>query len=180
MSVEKSPPRIRGEHGWLIHNRNKPPMFADVPRRRSLVDLFYEFSKCQAECLQYDNGYRSWKYTYAQVGRAAHRFAARLHEHRIGKGDKAILWSENRPEWIVAFWGCVLAGVVVVPIDYRTSLRFLLHVQGIVDAHLILIGEEVQLRPWDRQPPAWRLSELEWSARELSSATGSNRKRRYR
>ncbi|MGA8014005.1 MAG: class I adenylate-forming enzyme family protein, partial [Candidatus Acidiferrales bacterium] len=139
-------------------------MFADVPRRRSLVDLFYEFSKCQAECLQYDNGYRSWKYTYAQVGRAAHCLAARLHEHHIGKGDKAILWSENRPEWIVAFWGCVLAGVVVVPIDYRTSLRFLLHVQGIVDAHVILIGEEVQLRPWDHQPPAWRLSELEWSA----------------
>src|ERR1019366_955656 len=80
------------------------------------------------------------------------------------KGDKAILWSENRPEWIAAFWGCVLAGVVVVPIDYRTSLRFLLHVQGIVDAHVILIGEEVQLRPWDRQPPAWRLSELKWSA----------------
>ena len=164
MPVEKSPPRIRGKHGWLIHNRNKPPMFADVPRRRSLVDLFYEFSKCQAECLQYDNGYRSWKYTYAQVGRAAHCLAARLHEHHIGKGDKAILWSENRPEWIVAFWGCVLAGVVVVPIDYRTSLRFLLHVQGIVDAHVILIGEEVQLRPWDHQPPAWRLSELEWSA----------------
>ena len=139
-------------------------MFADVPRRRSLVDLFYEFSKCQAECLQYDNGYRSWKYTYAQVGRAAHCLAARLYEHHIGKGDKAILWSENRPEWIVAFWGCVLAGVVVVPIDYRTSLRFLLHVQGIVDAHVILIGEEVQLRPWDHQPPAWRLSELEWSA----------------
>jgi long-chain acyl-CoA synthetase len=105
----------------MIGHHTKPPMLADVPQRQSLVDLFREFAKCQAECLQYDNGYRSWKYTYAQVGLAAHHFATRLHEHHIGKGDKVIFWSENRPEWVAAFWGCVLAGVIAVPIDYHTS-----------------------------------------------------------
>jgi long-chain acyl-CoA synthetase len=137
--------------------------------RQNLGDLFREFSESPAEFLQYDNGYRSWNYTYAQVGSAARRFAARLNEINIRTGDKVIFWSENRPEWVVAFWGCVLAGVVVVPIDYRASLRFLRHVQEIVDARLILIGDEVQLPPWERQPPAWRLAEIEWAAasREL-------------
>ena len=143
-------------------------MLSDGPappghERQSLVDLFCEFSKSPREFLQYDNGYRSWKYTYAQVGLAAHHFAARLGEHNIGKGDKVIFWSENRPEWIAAFWGCVLGGVIVVPIDYRASLRFLQHVQQIVDARLILIGEEVQLNSWGGQPAVWRLSDLEWA-----------------
>jgi len=160
--IEKSQLRKPGEHGWLIRKRKKPAILAELPQRQSLVDLFHEFSKCQAEYLQYDNGYRRWRYTYIQVGRAAHNFATWLHEQHIGKGDKVIFWSENRPEWVAAFWGCVLTGVIIVPIDYRTSQRFLRHVQEIVDARLILIGEEVELRPWDRQPPAWRLSELEW------------------
>ena len=144
-------------------------MLSDGPappghERQSLVDLFCEFSKSPREFLQYDNGYRSWKYTYAQVGLAAHHFAARLGEHNIGKGDKVIFWSENRPEWIAAFWGCVLGGVIVVPIDYRAfAFRFLQHVQQIVDARLILIGEEVQLNSWGGQPAVWRLSDLEWA-----------------
>ncbi|HET8924753.1 MAG TPA: class I adenylate-forming enzyme family protein [Candidatus Acidoferrum sp.] len=116
-----------------------------VPPRQNLVDLFCEFSRLPTEFLQYDSGYRSWKYTYAQVGLAARRFAARLSENNIRKGDKVVFWSENRPEWVAAFWGCVLAGVIVVPIDYRSSQRFLPHVQEIVDAHLLLVGEEVVL-----------------------------------
>ena len=169
MPIEKSQLRKPREHLRLIGHRTKPPILADASPRQSLVDLFREFSKCQAECLQYDNGYRSWRYTYAQVGRAAHHLAARLREHNIGKGDKVIIWSENRPEWIAAFWGCVLAGVIVVPIDYHTSPRFLQHVQEIVDARLILIGEEVQLSAWDRRPLAWRLSELEWTSEDCEA-----------
>ena len=46
---------------------------------------------------------------------AARGFAGRLHEAGLRKGDTVLFWGENRPEWIVAFWGCVLAGVVVVP-----------------------------------------------------------------
>jgi long-chain acyl-CoA synthetase len=132
-------------------------------KRQNLVDLFGEISNSPREFLQYDNGYRCWKYTYAQVGLAAHHFAARLGEYNIGKGDKVIFWSENRPEWIAAFWGCVLVGVIVVPIDYRASFGVLHHIQQIVDARLILIGQEVQLTRWEGQPAIWRLSDLEWT-----------------
>lgn len=135
-----------------------------VTPRQNLVDLFWEFSRSPTEFLQYDSGYRSWRYTYAQVGLAAGHFAVRLSENNIRKGDKVIFWSENRPEWIAAFWGCVLAGVIVVPIDYRTSLRFLRHVHKIVDARLILIGEEVQLTAWKGQPSVWRLYDFEWTS----------------
>ena len=133
-----------------------------LQQRQTLVDLFSEFSGSPTEYLQYDNGYRSWRYTYAQVGLAARRFAARLTENNIRKGDKVIFWSENRPEWIAAFWGCVLAGVIVAPIDYRTSLRFLRHVHEIVDARLILVGEEVHFTSWGEHLSIWQFDEFEW------------------
>jgi len=43
------------------------------PVRRSLADFFHEIENHGAEFLFYDNGYRSWKYTYVQIGRAAVR-----------------------------------------------------------------------------------------------------------
>jgi long-chain acyl-CoA synthetase len=130
--------------------------------RRTLVDLFAEFSDSPVEFLQYDDGYRRWKYAYAQVGLAARHFAARLAGQNIRKGDKVIIWSENRPEWITAFWGCVLAGVIVVPIDFRASAGFLHRVQQIVDVRMILIGEEVHLPAEEGGAPVCRLRDLEW------------------
>ena len=132
-------------------------------QRRTLIDLFDEFSESPVELLQYDDGYRRWKYTYAQVGLAARHFATRLSEHGIHKGDRVIIWSENRPEWITAFWGCVLAGAVAVPIDCRASPALLCRVHKTVDARLVLIGEEVHLPPEEGLPPVWRLRDLEWA-----------------
>jgi long-chain acyl-CoA synthetase len=130
--------------------------------RRTLADWFTEFADLPDPYLVHDNGYRSWSYTYAQLGAAARTFAARLRAEGIGKGEKVILWSENRPEWIAAFWGCVLSGVVVVPIDYRSSSDLLRRVETLVSPRVIVIGDEIQLPPSAARPLVWRMSEIEW------------------
>lgn len=83
MLIKKSQLRKLGEHRRLIGDRTKPPIFADGPQWQSLVDLFHKFSKYKVECLQYDDGYCSWRYTYAQVGRAAQCFAAKTISARV-------------------------------------------------------------------------------------------------
>ncbi len=133
-----------------------------------MADYFAQFADSPALYLQYNNGYRSWSYTYAQVGAAARAFSARLHAQGVTKGDKIIFWSENRPEWVAAFWGCVVAGVIVVPIDYRASAKFLQRVQEKVSARVILIGDEVRLSSWDTHPVVWRLSELDWASTTIA------------
>jgi long-chain acyl-CoA synthetase len=80
----------------------------------------------------------------------------------VRKGDKVVFWSENRPEWIVAFWGCLLGGVIVVPIDYRASADFLARITRRVAARLILIGDDVPATPATLDVPVWRLHELDW------------------
>jgi long-chain acyl-CoA synthetase len=142
-------------------------------QRLTLADYFGQVFSSSAPYLQYDNGYRSWCYTYAQVGAAARTFAAKLHAQSVTKGDKIIFWSENRPEWVVAFWGCVVAGIIVVPIDYRASAEFLQRVQEKVSARAILIGDEVCPPSWKTQPAVWRLSELDWASITVATCPAS-------
>ncbi len=46
--------------------------------------------------------------------------ARALREWGIGKGDRVAILSENRPEWTIADFACLLIGAVVVPV-YTTS-----------------------------------------------------------
>jgi len=130
--------------------------------RDTLIDFFRDLARARGPFLVYDDGFRTRAYTYEEVGTGARAFAARLRVLGLQKGDKVIFWSENRPEWIIAFWGCLLGGIVVVPIDYRASPDFLTRVSRIVSARLIVIGQEVP--PFDaRDAPVWRLHELQWN-----------------
>src|SRR5204862_442547 len=109
--------------------------------------------------LVYDDGYRTWTWTYGELAAAASAFAARLRETRIPAGSAVVIWSENRPEWIAALWGALLEGVVVVPIDYRASADFLSKVAGIVDAKAILVGDTVDAAAIQERWQTWQLSE---------------------
>jgi long-chain acyl-CoA synthetase len=131
--------------------------------RDTLVDFFRDLSNARGDFLVYDDGFRSRTFSYADVGRAARGFAADLNDRGIRKGDKVVFWSENRPEWIVAFWACLLNGIVVVPIDYRASPDFLARVARIVSAKLVLIGEDVPPLTMDAGAPVEKLHELQWN-----------------
>lgn len=131
-------------------------------RRDTLIDFFTDLSTSRGEFLVYDDGFRSHSFSYADVARGARGFAARLAAHGLVKGDKVVFFSENRPEWVMAFWGCLLGGVVVVPIDYRSSPDFLTRVARIVNARLVLTGQDVPPLRDTAGIDLWRLPDLEW------------------
>ena len=131
--------------------------------RETLLDFFDERLRSDTEFFVHDNGYRIRHYSYAAVRRAACDFAARLAAEGIGDGDKALFWGENRPEWVMAFWGCLLRGVVVVPIDYRASAGFLHKVEQLVEARVLLVGDEVEPAA-NPGLDVWRLAELSETA----------------
>ena len=136
-----------------------------VVRRETLLDFFNDLVALPGEFLVYDDGYRRRAHSYSDVGRASRGFAARLAGDGLGKGDKVLLWGENRPEWIVCYWGCLLLGVVVVPIDYRSSSAFAARVRGVVDARVVIVGDEVPaFGDAFAGAEIWRLADLDWSA----------------
>ena len=133
-------------------------------QRDTLIDFFHDLVNIRGEFLIYDDGYRRRSYTYADVGRAARGFAARLTAAGLRKGDKVIFWGENRPEWIACYWGCLLDGIVVVPIDYRSSGEFVERVRTLVDARVMLVGEEVTPQQAGPGCEVWNLADLDWQA----------------
>ena len=134
-------------------------------RRETLLDFFNDLVTLQGEFLVYDDGYRRRAHTYSDVGRAARGFAARLAHHGLRKGDKVLLWGENRPEWVVCYWGCLLQGVVVVPIDYRSSAAFTSRVRAVVEPRVVVVGDEVpQVGDAFASAAIWHLADLDWNA----------------
>ena len=133
-------------------------------QRETLLDFFHSFAGLTNDFLIYDDGFRSFRYRYCDVARTAGSFAARLRGAGLVQGDHALLWGENRPEWIVTLWGCLLAGVVAVPVDYRSSAGFLTRVAETVHARLLLAGEEVPLAEFRGEAPVWRLAEIDWAS----------------
>jgi long-chain acyl-CoA synthetase len=132
-------------------------------QRDTLVDLFRDLSQHRGDFLVYDDGYRVRRHTYVEVTRAARVFAARLSAAGVGQGEKVVFWGENRPEWIVCYWGCVISGVVVVPIDYRSSADFLTKVAAIVGARVVLAGDDVPAAP-ETSAAVWRFADVDWLA----------------
>ena len=135
--------------------------------RTTLLDFFDDRVRSTSEFCVYDNGYRTRAYTYDAVRNAAGVFARRLGDQGVEPAQKVVIWSENRPEWIVAFWGCVLAGAVVVPVDYRASQTLLARIVRIVGARVVLTGDEVSRPDIPGDVRLWPLREL-----LISSQTG--------
>ena len=82
--------------------------------------------------------------TYGELARMAGRFAAELARREIGQGDRVLLWAENSAEWIAAFHGCILRGVLAVPLDSHGSADFAARVAADVSPKLA-VGDAVLL-----------------------------------
>ena len=83
-------------------------------------------------------GYRTESWTYGQIAEGANRLARELEVRGLAKRDAVLLWGENSAEWIAAFLGCLLRGVIVVPIDHASSTEFACRVSHEVNAKLII------------------------------------------
>jgi long-chain acyl-CoA synthetase len=86
--------------------------------RPNLLSLFDDFRRYGRDVAAIQRrGYRRETWTYARLAGVAFRLAHDLKQHGIRAGDRVLLWGPNSAEWMAAFWGCLLRGAVVVPID---------------------------------------------------------------
>ena len=107
--------------------------------RRSLVEYIDNFLRRGEECAYVQRrGYRTERWSYRQVAETAFRFARELGVRRIGKGDRVLVWGPNSAEWVAAFFGCALRGVIVVPMDDAATPEFALRVARQVSAKLVV------------------------------------------
>jgi long-chain acyl-CoA synthetase len=104
-------------------------------------------------------GLRVYVWTHAQMAETANRFARELEARKIGKGDRVLFCAENSPEWVAAFYGCLLRGAVVVPLDVESTPDFVARVRQQTGAKLLLYGSDGRARI-DATLPGLSLNEL--------------------
>jgi long-chain acyl-CoA synthetase len=83
-------------------------------------------------------GLRISRWSYGRLAACAFQFARELEARGIGAGERVLFWGENSPEWVAAFYGCLLRGAIVVPLDLKSAPDFVARVQQQVNAKLLL------------------------------------------
>jgi long-chain acyl-CoA synthetase len=108
----------------------------------TLLDVYRRYDRQIAVVRHQGNRRRAT--TYGEIARQARRFAALLVQRGIGSGDRVLIWAENGAEWIAAFYGCMLRGVLAVPLDAYGSAEFAARVASDVQPKLA-VGDTLLL-----------------------------------
>ena len=104
----------------------------------SLAELFLANFQAHRDERAYGQrrGYRMEWFTHEEVLEMAFWFRRELEVRGIGKGERVMLWGSNCAQWVAAFFGCALRGVIIVPMDDGASEDFGSLVSAQVEARL--------------------------------------------
>jgi len=123
------------------------------PNRPHLASLLKDFERLGEEpAVVVRRGLRIERTSYGQLARLAGRYARELESRGITKGQRAVIWGASGSEWIGSFFGCILRGVVPVPLDIAGSPDFIRRVIAEVSPQLVT-GSQEQLRALNGRVP---------------------------
>ncbi len=130
--------------------------------RANLASYLDDFARTGAETAYvYARGLRTHRMSYRDLAELSWRTARWLREGQgLKTGDRVILWGPNSGEWAAAFWGCLAAGVVAVPVDTQASTAYVARIAEDTQASLLLYGEENAAAETGHSR-RWRLESLE-------------------
>ena len=127
--------------------------------RKNLLSLFTDFARFAGDAaVVQTRGYRREKLTYAELHGRALFWSYYLAGRGISLGDRVLLWGPNSADWITSFWGILLRGAIVVPMDSAASPDFVQRV--IRDAGVKLILRDRQQAQLPGAPPSMVLNDL--------------------
>lgn len=114
--------------------------------RTSLLEYFQRDSRPSNEiAVVWRSGYRTIRWSYEELLRAATRFAWALSARGVQKGDRVFLWAENSGWWMAAFLGSMFSGAVCVPMDLAADRGFAERVAGLAGVRLSVLGKGLAL-----------------------------------
>jgi long-chain acyl-CoA synthetase len=113
--------------------------------------------------------YEDQHFTFEEHYALAATLAQRLVDVGVKKGDRVAIAARNLPEWVIAFWGTVITGAIVVPLNAWWTTDELVY--GLNDSGAsVLFTDEERL---DRVRP--RLDELRSLSTIVVLSEGSER-----
>ena len=127
--------------------------------RKNLLSLLADFARFAGDTAVVEKrGYRREKLTYRELHCRALSWSHSLAGRGISPGDRVLLWGPNSADWIACFWGILLRGGIVVPMDSAASPDFVQRV--INDAGVKLILRDRQQAELPGAPPSTVINDL--------------------
>lgn len=80
--------------------------------------------------------------TYGDLLERVHSFAGYLQGEKLEKGDRILLWSASRIDWMVAYLGALLIGAVIVPLDVNSKEDFLSRIEQSTEAKYLITTQK--------------------------------------
>ena len=109
----------------------------DIPHD-NFAQLLDQVSRDHAEkiAIMYRSGKERefTRWTYSRYGEECRKIARGLLAAGLVKGDRVVLWAENRPEWMAVWMGTLIAGICIVPVDFLISEQECLNIINITKA----------------------------------------------
>ncbi len=90
---------------------------------KTLIDLFKLFENRNSKAFVYNTGIRRFTFKYSEIYGVSLQMAQYLQKEGIEKGDKVALWAPNSPYWAISYFGILLSGAIVVPIDFAGGIK---------------------------------------------------------
>ncbi|MDO9534325.1 MAG: AMP-binding protein [Bacillota bacterium] len=84
--------------------------------------------------------------TWSEFDRRANRFANVLSSMGIKKGDKVMHLMNNSIDWLVAYFGIVRSGALVVPLNFRFTGEDIKKCAAVAEPLVFIFGEEFSER----------------------------------
>src|SRR5260370_2072180 len=121
--------------------------------RKNLLSLFADFARFGGDVAVIQRrGYRREKLTYKELYASARCWRHALAAQGVVPGDRVLLRGPNAAEWVACFWGILLRGAVVGPMDPGASPDFVQ--RAIKDAGVKLILRDRQHMELPGAPPS--------------------------
>jgi long-chain acyl-CoA synthetase len=76
--------------------------------------------------------------TYQDLQERVFSFAGCLQEQPIAQGERIIIWSPSRIDWLVAYLAALLIGLVIVPLDVNSKEDFLQRIAETTEAKFLV------------------------------------------
>ena len=80
--------------------------------------------------------------TYADMQKRVEGFAGYLQQQQITQGDRLLIWCPSRIDWLIAYLGTLLVGMVVVPLDISSKEDFLQRIAETTEARFLITTEK--------------------------------------
>ncbi len=127
--------------------------------RKNLLSLFADFARFAGNVAVVEKrGYRREKLTYARLYSHVLFWSYAFAGRGISPGDRVLLWGPNSAGWIACFWGVLLRGAIVVPMDSAASPDLVQRV--IRDAGVKLILRDRRQAELPGAPPSMIINDL--------------------